>query len=330
MACVSAMAVSLLACTASTPSRIARAGGETPGGRTVLLHSIHSDIDLRDLSSNERYFGPKPSFELKTPSDVAVDKRGSIYISDAGLGAVAASIVTAREGKKTTYSFKLVKTDEFGKGRPEGLGYSAELDWLAVADSYLKEVIIYELPAMRRVGSIKSPELMNPVDAAIDAINKRIYVADSVRDAVLAFDLEGNHLMDIGRPGRDKGGLFRPSSVAVDTGGLLYVVDSFNFRYQVFTSGGQPVFEAGEHGTGAGKFSKPHGIALDPLGRVMVSDYSAGVVQAFPGEGASPMFALSGLASPSGIYANGQGVVYVAEPGAQRVLVFRLGAREQD
>jgi len=317
-------------CTSGRQPLVTIAARDAQPKKTSLLLSIRSDLDLRNQTASERYFGPSPSFELRSPTDVAVDKRGSIYISDSGLGGIAASIAAKSNNRSAKYSFMLVKSDEFGRGRPEGMGYNAELDWLAVADSYLKVVIIYELPSMRRVGSIKSPEFMNPVDVAIDAINRRIYVADSVRDTVLAFDLEGNHIMDIGRPGRDKGGLFRPSSVAVDGSGLLYVVDSFNFRYQVFTPGGQPVFQSGERGNGSGKFIKPHGIALDPAGKVLVSDYSSGEVQYFSGEGAAPTLALGGLKSPAGIYANGNGMMYVAEPEGHRVLVFRLGSQGQN
>lgn len=321
-------ACTLLSCTSARAPKIARVSRDMPVKATSQILSIRSSRDLREITPAEKYFGPKtmPEFELKSPTDVAVDKRGSLYISDTGLGGMAVSTAMAREQKRPAYSFSLIKTDPYGRGRPEGMGYSAELDWLVVADSYLKEVLIYELPSMRLRGSIKSPEIMNPVDAAIDASARRIYVADSVRDTVLAFDLEGNHVMNIGRPGREKGGIFGPSSVSVRADGLVYVVDSFNFRYQAFTTGGQQTQEAGEHGAGEGKFSKPHGITMAPGGRVMVSDYGTGIIQSFSDSGDSAaMVEIEGLATPAGIFADESGLLYIAEPSGHRVRVFRLG-----
>jgi hypothetical protein len=58
------------------------------------------------------------------------------------------------------------------------------------------------------------------------ATEERIYVTDAEAPAVRVYDLDGNHLLDIGREGQGPGEFQRPGDLLVSPSGLLYVRDS--------------------------------------------------------------------------------------------------------
>ncbi len=70
----------------------------------------------------------------------------------------------------------------------------------------------------------------------------RIYILDSQIPVVRVYDLDGVHLMDIGRSGGGPGEFREPRSLAVDPNtGRLFVRDSQNARVNIYSPAGDPL-----------------------------------------------------------------------------------------
>lgn len=95
----------------------------------------------------------------------------------------------------------------------------------------------------------------------------RIFVGDTVRRAVMAFDIPEQRSFTIGE--EDPGGLVMPLGIDVDKQGNLYVVDGNLKRVQVYDRDGKYQRTIGD----PSQFSRPAGIAVDAAGqRVYVVD----------------------------------------------------------
>jgi len=70
------------------------------------------------------------------------------------------------------------------------------------------------------------------------ATNDRIYLIDSQVPAVRAFDLDGQHLFDIGGPGQGPGEYGRPAAIAVTDDGRIMVADSMGARINIYDAAG--------------------------------------------------------------------------------------------
>jgi hypothetical protein len=73
------------------------------------------------------------------------------------------------------------------------------------------------------------------------ATNDRIYVIDAQAPAVRAFDHQGNHLFDVGRPGQGPGEYGRPVGIAVTGDGRILISDLQGARMNVFDAEGSPL-----------------------------------------------------------------------------------------
>lgn len=114
---------------------------------------------------------------------------------------------------------------------------------------------------------------------------ERLWVADAAQHAVLAFSLRGELLTTLGRRGTGPGEFNFPTHLAADDGGRLYVTDSMNARVQVFDVEGGFVAQLGKPGDSPGHFGRPKGVAVDRRGRVYVVDALFDTVQIFDREG---------------------------------------------
>ena len=144
-----------------------------------------------------------------------------------------------------------------------------------------------------------------------------------------------------------------PAGIAIDAQGVLYVVDSYTHRVRMVTPAGVVrTLAGGSLGDWAGgglvdgvgtdaRFNFPHGVAVDAQGNVYVADTfnhrirritPAGVVTTLAGSGPREVFGeqtnggyADGPAStarffaPFGVAVDGQGTVYVADYGNDRI-----------
>jgi len=169
-----------------------------------------------------------------------------------------------------------------------------------------------------------------PLGMTFDAEGK-LYVTDvSTRpQAVLVFDTAGTLVATLGKTA----GFDFPNGVAVDANGLVYVTDGNNGRLIVLDINDQVVAQVGR-GAGAGNLGLPRGIAIDDQGRLYVGDATGQAVYVYatvkPGENRLEYLGTFGTMGaengafrfPNGVAVDGEGRVYVADSGNDRVQVW--------
>ena len=230
----------------------------------------------------EFMFGEAPIERLAKPYGVAVDSRGTLYVSDTGVKLVFAfDLAAEREAEKMA----LIGMKKPGRlGRPVGLAVDAD-DNLYVSDGIGRKVVVYG-PDHEFVSAIgQYSDLERPAGMAIDNERRRLYIVDVAAHDVKAYSLDGEFLFSFGERGTGDGRFNFPTNIAVDESGRILVVDSMNNRVQIFDSKGGFVNKFGQMGRVAGSFARPKGIALDSDGNIYVVDAAFDNVQIFNDEG---------------------------------------------
>lgn len=99
-----------------------------------------------------------------------------------------------------------------------------------------------------------------------------LYVADSQNHRIQVLTPQGEHIRNIGRPGKGPGELYTPASVALHKN-VVYVTDANNRRVSVFKTTGEYVTVFG------GKILlRPECIAIDENGYIHVTDCRSRIV----------------------------------------------------
>ena len=132
-----------------------------------------------------------------------------------------------------------------------------------------------------------SPAAMYPSGAEVDLVNDRLVVADTGRDRILFYSLNGNKQSGFGSYGTGEGEFASPRDVAVDEAGNLYVADAENNRIQAFDSEGAFKWQAGGIGTGNANLNTPIGVTWDTQNDVLlVASTGQSLIKAWDAAGA--------------------------------------------
>ena len=164
-------------------------------------------------------------------------------------------------------------------GTPTSLAWHGES--LYICDTHANNVQVWNLAngTAKRLGT--DGMLKKPVAVAVDD-SGTVFVADTVRGEVVAFDASGTEER---RFRRDADRTYRPLAVAV-RGRRLYVADLANHRIDVYsTATGELRASFGRPGSGPGQFYYPSGLAIGPNGEIHVADMMNGRVQVLTPEG---------------------------------------------
>jgi DNA-binding beta-propeller fold protein YncE len=261
----------------------------------------------------------KTEERLIRPTGVA-ERDGVLYVADPGAQAVWIFDVPGR---------RAVKVDHLGQallGSPVAVAPTEAGD-VFVADSTLKRIFrLDRRGALLR--TIQDPDLERPAGLAYEERARLLYVADSVTDRILTYDVEGRRVAAWGKSGMGDGEFNRPTHVALDHSGALLVTDALNFRIQAFDRDGRFLWKLGHHGDGTGDLAAPKGIATDSVGHLYVVDSLFDAVQIFERDGRLLLpFGERGRRAgqmwlPGGIFITREDRIYVADSYNQRVQVF--------
>jgi DNA-binding beta-propeller fold protein YncE len=173
--------------------------------------------------------GSRPG-ELDSPSGLAVDSRGNLYVADTG---------NHRVQKLSPRGKPLAAWGSRGSGpgqfeSPGGVAVGPG-DVVYVADGGNHRIQAFDASGrlLRQWGSRGrgAGQLERPAGLAVDAAGY-VYVADSGNDRIQKFDPRGKPLGSAGCSGTGSGELRRPVALAFDRDGYLYVVDAGNHRIQ--------------------------------------------------------------------------------------------------
>ncbi len=196
---------------------------------------------------------------------------------------------------------------------------------------------------------------------AVDRRDGSIYVADSFGYRVRRIGPDGNITTVVGTGESGFSGDGGPAaaaqisyspSIAVDGDGNLYIADASNYRVRKVTTDGMISTVAGSASTSfsgdsgpatmAG-LNQPLGVAVDGDGNLYISDKGNnrirvvtpdGIIHTIAGSGAAGLqgdggpAGLSGIYNPGGLVVDGDGNVYFASTGSNRIRKLTPGATQ--
>ena len=254
------------------------------GGDNDRIRVLRTDGTVATLAGGAEGFhdGQGAAARFDTPSGLALDAAGNLYVADTGNHAI----------RKVTPAG--VVTTLAGDGHPgwrDGPGAQARFDGpmgvavdaqgrVVVADAYNDRIraiapdgTVTTLAGGAAPGDVDGPgaqaRLDTPCAVLVDT-QGRIVVADTRNDALRAIDAAGN-VTTIARAAADapaKWLLHRPASLAQARDGTIFVGTLTGTVTRVEADGGaQPVYGLAEHG-----FSRPTGLAVDHASRLLVAD----------------------------------------------------------
>ena len=206
---------------------VADAGNHRVQKLRVLREDISAVLGQPLLVLGRRGSG---SGEFESPSGVAVDSRGNLYVADTG---------NHRVQKLSPQGRHLASWGGRGSGprqfeSPMGIAVGPG-NVVYVADSGNHRVQAFDAAGrlLRHWGSRgrKAGQFETPLGLAVDAAGN-VYIADSGNDRIQKLDPRGRPLAAVGCPGTGSGELRRPVALAFDRDGYLYVVDAGNHRIQ--------------------------------------------------------------------------------------------------
>lgn len=234
----------------------------------VLRRVLLFDLGLKRL----KIIGVEGAIQM--PSSVALDRSGTIYVSDVQGGKV---IVYDPNGKyKTAFLLK--------NSRPAAITLDEERARLYVADTAGHRIVVFGLDGKMLFdfgGWGKEKGRFNhPIDVALDRAGN-IYVLDARNFRVQIFDPNGTFITAFGAVGNSPGFFANPKGIEVDTDGHIYVTDAAFSNFQVFNKEGHPLIYIGSLGPGHGEMHLPAGISIDENDRIYIADQLNSRVQVF-------------------------------------------------
>lgn len=212
--------------------------------------------------------------ELLSPTGVAADGAGRIFVADSALKKV---FILDEKGK-----FLAAFEGDFQ--RPACVAIDAKTRKVYISDTLEHTIFIYSSEGKRlgRIGRWGSQpgEFNFPTHLFVDA-GGLIYVTDAMNFRVQIFSPEGKVIGSVGSLGDSPGSLDKPKGVAVDGEGHIYVVDAIRDTVKIFDREGRLLLFFGDKGNNYGDFWLPSGIFIDSKNIIYVADTYNMRVQAF-------------------------------------------------
>jgi sugar lactone lactonase YvrE len=298
--------------------------------------------------------GPATAARLATPTSVAVDAAGNLYIAD-----------------KYNYRIRKVTPDgtistvagngSFGSSGDGGPATAARLEVpISVAADAAGNLYVGEQYKIRKVtpgGTISTAGNLpattygvSPAGIAVDAAGN-MYVADPNNGRILKITPGGAattvagayEAVSLGDGGPATEAHIRPSAVTLDPAGNLYIAEMTSHRVRSVNPGGVINTVAGDGTAGfsgdggprtEARFNNPVGMAMDSAGNLYIADMEnnrvrkitvEGVVTTVCGNGSAGFSGDGGLAtdaqlySPMGVAVDSAGNLYISDTQNNRV-----------
>ncbi|APU16645.1 MULTISPECIES: SMP-30/gluconolactonase/LRE family protein [Actinoalloteichus] len=249
--------------------------------------------------------GPADAARVTTPTSVAVDHHGTLYIADTGNHRIRK---VDTDGTITTVA---------GTGDP---GFDGD------------------------GGPANAARVTTPTSVAVDH-HGTLYIADTGNHRIRKVDTDGTITTVAGaaEPGdsTSRGGFSEPVGVAVDRAGSVYVAERGAARVSRIGTTGLVTVIAGAGAAsdrGSTRLSRPNGVAVDGRGAVYIADtgchrirkVTSGIVDSIAGTGSPGRGGVGGRAvltpfdAPNGVALDEYGNMYVADTGSHRIRKIML------
>jgi sugar lactone lactonase YvrE len=234
-----------------------RIRGITPSGVVLTLAGGHEGFSD----------GQGPGARFSTPSGIAIDATGTLYVADTGNDAVrrvspAGDVSTLARGLGGPLD---VAIDRSGR--------------LLVADTYNDRIAVIDSTGV--VNTLNVAAILDTPSSVAVAANGTIYIADTGNNVVRSVAADGV-LTTIDAV--DVGGWQRPIGVAVDRRGHVYVADESARIFEVRLDGTTRIVAGSSPGYRNGRgsdaqFRQPAGLAVVEPGRLVVADSGNALVR---------------------------------------------------
>lgn len=245
--------------------------------------------------------------QVAYPAGLTVGANGALYVADSG----NARVRMIADGIITTVAQV-----------PEVVDVTQD----AAGDLYVAAAGVLGNSNSPIPGSIQ----FNPRALALDANGNIIFSSGNVVQAV---DASGIHMVLAGLTGSSAWGdggpataarFAEPAGCAIDSAGNLYIADTGENRIREVTANG---IISTVYGTGdAATLNAPRSVAIAPDGSLLIADTGNGRLLKRTVSGAIATL-LDKLSTPSNLYADSSGDVYIAETGADRVTLLAADGR---
>jgi DNA-binding beta-propeller fold protein YncE len=212
--------------------------------------------------------------EWSSPLALLAGPDGTLWVADAGLGAVA----RLRAGE-----CRLLGVGELE--RPTGLALVGGRLVVADAPRHALLVLSPEGEVLARWTGRGDDPFAFPTSLA--AAGDGLVLTDAFNFRVVRLDGAGRPVQAFGGPGDDVGAFTRPKGIAVDGDGRIYVSDAQRDLVLVYSAAGEWEYAIGEPGDGPGQFALPSGLAVAG-DRLLVADSQNRRIQVFELIGGRP------------------------------------------
>jgi len=269
---------------------------------------------------------------LRHPSNVRLTSDNRILVLD------------GVSNRVVSYSYEGKFLGSFGKGGtgddelsyPLGMTIDAK-DNIYIADSGNARVQVYNQDG-KHLQQIKLPQSKkqkrpDPTDVAIDNQRQLLYVVDNENHLVVVYSLKENKFIHaVGGMSHTQDGFRWPFSLYIDHEGTVYVVDVINTRIRTILpeEGFKLGYDIGSWGVEKGELFRPKGVAVNAKGQVFTADSYLGVIQMFNKKGKFQAVLSDGagkvkrFTTPTRLYFDHNGLLYVVEMFANRISVYRI------
>ena len=206
---------------------------------------------------------------LATPVDVAVDRKGVVFLLESGARMIS---IFSRSGE---FLREIPGRGAWKDPSAIAIGPSGSI---FLADGAAGKVIEIELSGkILRVYAAGGNARLTGVSVYGDAV----YCVDNRNHRIVVFRKPGAPPEVWGKRGEAPGEFQSPFRIAIDPSGRLFVTDVMNARVQWFSAFGKHLGTLKRFGAGEGKIFRPTGIAIDLRGRLWLGDSYTGLVQLF-------------------------------------------------
>ena len=262
--------------------------------------------------------------EFNSPSGIALDTSGNIYVADTG---------NNRIQKLSSIGAYLEKSGSSGPGNgqfssPSGVAVDSSGN-IYVTDGGSNDRIQKFNSSLTYVtqwgtDGTGNGQFKDPGGVAVDS-SGNVFVADTVNHRVQKFILRTAFDSNWGSFGTSNGQFKSPSGVAVGPSGYIYVADTGNHKIQKFSSGGTHQNTWGSQGTGNVQFESPRGVEVDSSGNIYVADSGNHRIQKLDSSGGhlntwgSEGTGVGYFDNPSDVAVDSNGDIYVADTGNSKI-----------
>jgi DNA-binding beta-propeller fold protein YncE len=213
---------------------------------------------------------------MSRPVNVAIGKKGAIYISDSAAG----KIYKLSKGKDEAVEFHT----DIKIGQPTGISVDLDTGWIYVVDTVNHQVKVFEESGehlMSFGGRGKGQGKFNYPTMIWRNKQDQLLISDSMNFRVQTFTVQGEFVKAFGGIGTGGGQHSRPKGVATDNNGNIYVVDSMFAVVQMFSPNGEFLMHFGQAGSKDGEFWLPTNVFIKENEAIYVADTFNNRIQVF-------------------------------------------------